>query len=136
MTKEDIVKGLAKWIRVNVTPLLTKGGLLKAGMLASLRLAEANPRAGLALLAMKFPMIEPLVSMVSDDKSFDAFVDMMKGIAMEEGGIVIQFSEVGLFNCTPHSIRITAERIEEMAKEVRNTAKTVEVAQTKEDETK
>lgn len=114
MTKEAVIRGAAKWIDRNVIPNLVPRGALRIAMKAATELAGLTPDLAMNLLAAKFPLLQTLVPLAGNDEAFASVVAAMKKAAEDEGGMVIQFCEVGLWQNTPHSLVVTPRLIDEL----------------------
>lgn len=128
MTKEAIIRGMVEWAEEAVLPQLTPTGMLSVGMKTAFALVKASPAMAEKLLNKIAPAVGNIFSMAGafagDDKAFDASIKALKEAIESEPQKVMrwQFSEVGLFNNTPHSMMLNSEGVDEIAKKIREEA--------------
>lgn len=124
MTKDAIIKGVAMWIDKNVVPNLAPRGALRVSVKGAIALAGQSPDMALSLFSLKFPNIVAIVNQFvnasATPATMDSMVEAFKSAIKEEGGMVIQFFEVGLWNNIPHSLVVTPELIDELYADIKS----------------
>ena len=122
MTKEAIVRGAAKWLERNILPNLVPHGIMRMAFKGALTLANAAPDMAIGILSAKFPLLPTLVAAAGNDDVFDATVAAVKKAAEDEETVLIQFSEIGLFNNVPHSLALKPAHIDELYADIKGAA--------------
>lgn len=130
MTKNAVVRGVAKWIDKNVVPNLVPRGVLRVATKGAIALANTSPDLALALLSTKYPIVQqivqPFLETSRNDAALESVIEAFKSAVSDEDksqeGMVVQFCEIGLWNNIPHSLVVTPKLIDDLYAEIKSAA--------------